>query len=68
MLDLAQSLGHPGNSAHPRREGGGRRTRPRASARRASRVREDFMNYVWINDVLMAGARKLFGTLRGKAQ
>jgi len=25
-------------------------------------VREDFMNYVWINDVLMAGASKLFGT------
>ena len=26
------------------------------------RVREDFMNYVWINDVLLAGARKLLGT------
>jgi 4-hydroxy-2-oxoheptanedioate aldolase len=24
-------------------------------------VREDFMKYVWINDVLMAGARELFG-------
>ena len=25
-------------------------------------VREDFMKYVWINDVLVSGARQLFGT------
>ena len=25
------------------------------------RVREDFMKYVWINDVLIAGARQLLG-------
>jgi len=25
-------------------------------------VREDFMQYVWINDVLMAGARQLLGS------
>jgi 2-keto-3-deoxy-L-rhamnonate aldolase RhmA len=60
MLDLAQSLGHPGDSAHPE---------VKAAAEDASRriraagipVREDFMNYVWINDVLLAGARQLLG-------
>lgn len=61
MLDLAQSLGHPGDSAHPDVKA----AVADASARihKAGKpVREDFMNYVWINDVLMAGASKLFGT------
>ena len=58
MLDLAQSLGHPGDPGHAdvrvavsscieRIHGAGKR------------VREDFMNFVWINDVLIAGARQL---------
>ena len=59
MLDLAQSLGHPGDSDASRREGGGRRDASSASARAGKRVREDFMNYAWINDVLIAGARQL---------
>jgi 4-hydroxy-2-oxoheptanedioate aldolase len=58
MLDLAQSLGHPGDPAH---------AEVKAAVgvciesihRAGKRVREDFMNFVWINDVLIAGARQL---------
>ena len=59
MLDLAQSLGHPGDATHP----AVKEAVADASARirKAGKpVREDFMNYVWINDVLMAGAHQLF--------
>ena len=60
MNDLAQSLGYAGNPGH-------RDVKDAVAAaseriRKAGKpVREDFMNYVWINDVLMAGARQLFG-------
>ena len=58
MLDLAQSLGHPGNPAH------GDVTAAVGACverihRAGKRVREDFMNFVWINDVLITGARQL---------
>ena len=58
LLDLAQSLGHPGDAAH-------------ADVKRAvtqctqrirlagKRVREDFMKFAWVNDVLRAGTRAL---------
>jgi 2-keto-3-deoxy-L-rhamnonate aldolase RhmA len=60
MLDLAQSLGHPGDSGH--REVKQAVEEASARIRKAGRpVREDFMKYVWINDVLMAGARQLLG-------
>lgn len=58
MLDLAQSLGYPGNP----QEASVVVAVAEATARirRAGKpVREDFMNYVWINDVLVAGARQL---------
>ena len=58
MLDLAQSLGHPGNSAHPEVKAAVGACIDRIH-RAGKRVREDFMNYVWINDVLIAGARQL---------
>ena len=61
LLDLAQSLGHPGDPSH----GEVKAAVEDASARiRAAgkRVREDFMRFVWINDVLLAGARQLLGT------
>jgi len=63
LLDLAQSLGHPGEGAH-------------ADVKRAvtectqrvydagKRVREQFMKYAWVNDVLRAGFRTL---IDGKA-
>ena len=58
MLDLAQSLGHPGNPD----DGAVKAAVVDASGRiRAAgkRVREDFMKFVWINDVLLTGARRL---------
>jgi 2-keto-3-deoxy-L-rhamnonate aldolase RhmA len=66
MLDLSQSLGHPGDPAHPdvktqvadaiaRIHGAGKR------------VREDFMRFAWINDVLVAGARQLLGPTGARA-
>ena len=58
MLDLAQSLGHPGRPDHPAVQAAvaDASARIRASGKP---VREDFMKFVWINDVLMAGARAL---------
>ena len=61
MLDLAQSLGHPGNPAHPAVKAAVADASARIRAA-GKRVREDFMNYVWINDVLIAGARQLLGS------
>jgi 2-keto-3-deoxy-L-rhamnonate aldolase RhmA len=58
MLDLAQSLGHVGNSNHPD-------VISDAAAATAlihqagKRVREDFMQFCWINDILSAGVTKL---------
>lgn len=60
MLDLAQSLGHPGNPAHADVTAAVADASGRIRAA-GKRVREDFMNYVWVNDVLLAGARKLLG-------
>jgi 4-hydroxy-2-oxoheptanedioate aldolase len=58
MLDLAQSLGHPGNSAHPAVVAAARDASARIHAA-GKRVREDFMNFAWVNDILIAGARNL---------
>src|SRR5207247_8225489 len=60
MMDLAQSLGHPGNPEHAEVKAAVADASKRIRAA-GKRVREDFMNYVWINDVLLAGARKLLG-------
>jgi 2-keto-3-deoxy-L-rhamnonate aldolase RhmA len=58
MLDLAQSLGHPGNpSAEPVKAAVAAATRRINAAGKP--VREDFMRFAWINDVLVAGARQL---------
>jgi 2-keto-3-deoxy-L-rhamnonate aldolase RhmA len=58
LLDLAQSLGHAGESAHPnvRREVVACTERIHAAGKR---VREDFMRFAWINDVLRTGLRGL---------
>ena len=58
MLDLAQSLGHPGDSAHPDVIAAAADAARRIRAA-GKRIREDFMHYAWINDLLVAGARAL---------
>ena len=60
MMDLAQSLGHAGDPKHADVAAAVTDASRRIHAA-GKRVREDFMNYVWVNDVLLAGARKLLG-------
>ena len=60
MMDLAQSLGHAGDPKHADVAAAVTDASRRIRAA-GKRVREDFMNYVWVNDVLLAGARKLLG-------
>ncbi len=58
MLDLAQSLGHPGDPGHGEVKAAVVTASQRIRAA-GKPVREDFMKFVWINDVLLAGARHL---------
>jgi 4-hydroxy-2-oxoheptanedioate aldolase len=58
MLDLAQDMGYPGQSDHPAVTAAVADATRRIEAA-GKRVRENFMKYAWINEVLMAGARKL---------
>ncbi len=59
MMDLAQSLGHPGAPGHPEVTAA---VAQASTAIRAAgkRVREDFMSYCWINDIISAGAQQFF--------
>jgi 4-hydroxy-2-oxoheptanedioate aldolase len=60
MMDLAQSLGHPGNPGHPEvKQAVVDATRSIAAA--GKRVREDFMDFAWINEVVLAGLKQLLG-------
>jgi 4-hydroxy-2-oxoheptanedioate aldolase len=60
LLDLAQSLGHPGDPAAPAVKAAvADATRRIHSAGKP--VREDFMKFAWINDVLVAGATEILG-------
>ena len=66
LLDLAQSLGHPGQATHADvRKAVAECTRRIHEAGR--RVREDFMQFAWINDVLRAGVRTLLDAKAGAA-
>ena len=58
LLDLAQSLGHPGESAHPAVKRAVAECTTRIN-KVGKRVREDFMRFSWVNDVLRAGMRTL---------
>ena len=60
MTDLSRDLGQPGNPTHPEV----RDAVAAASARIrecGKRVREDFMTFGWINDLLVAGALRTLG-------
>jgi 2-keto-3-deoxy-L-rhamnonate aldolase RhmA len=63
LLDLAQSLGHPGEGAHPDVKRAVSECTQRVN-QAGKRVREQFMKYAWVNDVLRAGFRTL---IDGKA-
>ena len=63
LLDLAQSLGHPGEGAHPDVQRAVADCTQRVNNVN-KRVREQFMKYAWVNDVLRAGFRTL---IDGKA-
>lgn len=60
MMDLAQALGHPGDPAHPAVQAAVAAASERIRAA-GKPVREDFMTYAWINDIMVAGARGLLG-------
>ncbi len=60
MMDVAQQLGHPGRPDHPAVQ----EVVADASARiRAAGkpVREDFMRFAWIDDIVLTGAKALLG-------
>lgn len=58
MMDLAQSFGHPGNPEHAEvREAVARASDAIHAA--GKKVREDFMQFGWINDILRAGTKQL---------
>ena len=56
MMDLSQSLGHAGNPAHADVQAAVKQATAAIHAA-GKRVREDFMNYAWINDVILTGVR-----------
>lgn len=58
MMDVAQSYGHPGNPGHA--EVRQAVERAGAAIRAAGkRVREDFMRFGWVNDILVAGMKQI---------
>jgi 4-hydroxy-2-oxoheptanedioate aldolase len=58
MHDLAQGMGYPGQSDHPEVKAAVAQA-SRRIGEAGKRVREDFMKYVWINEVIVSGARSL---------
>jgi 2-keto-3-deoxy-L-rhamnonate aldolase RhmA len=58
MFDLAQSLGHAGEPRHPDVLAAVSAATARAHAA-GKLIREEFMKFAWMNDIVMEGARKL---------
>lgn len=61
LMDLAQDLGQPGDPGHPDVRSAIMEASERVRAA-GKRIREDFMDYCWINDLLAVGARHAFRT------
>ncbi len=59
MMDLSQSLGHPGNPGHPEVKAAVQKATAAINAA-GKRVREDFMQFAWINEIVQAGAKHIF--------
>jgi 2-keto-3-deoxy-L-rhamnonate aldolase RhmA len=60
MMDLAQSLGYPGNPAAAEVKAAVADASARIHAA-GKPVREDFITVGWVNDLLLAGAKQVFG-------
>jgi 4-hydroxy-2-oxoheptanedioate aldolase len=58
LYDLAQALGHQGNPNHPDVKAAVERTAALIRAK-GKRLREDFISFAMINELLIAGARQL---------
>jgi 4-hydroxy-2-oxoheptanedioate aldolase len=58
MHDLAQGMGYSGQSDHPEVKAAVAQA-SRRIGEAGKRVREDFMKFVWINEVIVSGARGL---------
>jgi len=58
LLDLAQSLGHPGEGGHAEVKQAVAACTQRINEA-GKRVREQFMKFAWVNDVLRSGFRAL---------
>ncbi|MFI5013691.1 MAG: HpcH/HpaI aldolase/citrate lyase family protein [Hyphomicrobiales bacterium] len=58
LMDLAQSLGHAGDPVHPEVKAAVAEASDRIR-KAGKRVREDFMKFAWISDILTAGAKQL---------
>jgi 4-hydroxy-2-oxoheptanedioate aldolase len=63
LHDLAQALGHPGEPAHPEVAEAARRASDQVRAA-GKRIREDFMRFAWVNEILVSGARHLLAPAR----
>ncbi|MEZ5934563.1 MAG: aldolase/citrate lyase family protein [Alphaproteobacteria bacterium] len=60
LMDLSQALGHPGDPEHPEVKAAVAEASKRIRAA-GKPIREDFMRFAWINDILVAGAKSLLG-------
>lgn len=58
MVDLAQALGHPGDPKHPRVQAAVRDCAARVRAA-GKPIREDFIRFAWVHDVVAAGVKRL---------
>jgi len=58
MMDLAQSLGHAGEPRHPEVAAAVKTATAHAHAA-GKPIREEFMKFAWMNDIVMEGAHKL---------
>jgi 4-hydroxy-2-oxoheptanedioate aldolase len=60
LMDLAQSLGHPGDPNAQAVKAAVAEASARIHAA-GKPVREDFVTVGWVNDILLAGATHVFG-------
>jgi 4-hydroxy-2-oxoheptanedioate aldolase len=60
LMDLSQALGRPGEPEHAEVKAAVADASDRIRAA-GKPIREDFMRFAWVNDILIAGAQSLLG-------